>query len=79
MALGTVTKIRENGSYMLIEVTIGSAIYVATIDKALFDAQLTALAKQTLVINVLSNARKAGRNYEDTFTTLIGTVVTIPD
>lgn len=79
MALGTVTKIRENGAYIMVEVTIGSAVYVASVGKALFDAQLTALDKQNLIINLLSNARRSGRAYEDTFTTLIGSVVTIPD
>ena len=79
MALGTVTKITENGSHILVEVNVGGSFYTAVISKVIFDAEPTALAKQALIINILSNARRTGRNYENTFTTLVGTVVDIPD
>ena len=79
MAVGTITKIMENISHILIEVNVGGSLYVATIDKPTFDALPTALDKQNLVINVLSNARKSGRSYENTFNTFVGTVVNIPD
>lgn len=79
MAIGTVTKITENGSHILVEATIGGAIYRATVSKVLFDAQPTPLDKQNLIISLLSSARRSGKTYEDTFATLVGAVITVPD
>lgn len=79
MALGTVTKIMENGVTILVEVNVEGSVYAAFIDRILFDAQPTVLAKQALVTSVLTNARRSARGYENTFTSLVGTVITIPD
>lgn len=79
MALGTVTKIMENGVNLLVEVNIGGALYLVTVDKLSFDVLPTALAKQNFIISILASARRSGRSYENTFTTLIGSVITIPD
>lgn len=79
MAQGTVTKIQENAQHLLVEVGVAGAVYVVIVALSEFNALPTAQAKQDFIISAISAARRAGRQYENTFAAFVGTVVTIPD
>ena len=79
MANGTVTSIKENGTSLVLQITIGGAVYVAIVDKATFNALATNADKQNYIIDLVSATRRVSRQYEDIYPALIGTVLVIPD
>jgi hypothetical protein len=79
MANGTITAITENTVNLSFTVTIGGALYTASVPKILFDALLTNADKQAYVINVLSGVRRNNRQYETIYPALIGAAIVIPD
>ena len=79
MASGTVTRIVEDSQRLSVTVDIGGSLYVALVSKAIFDALLTTVDKQAYIVSVLSGTRRASRQFENVYATLIGTVVVVPD
>ena len=79
MATATISKIVENSNTLMFEVNIGGALYNAIVLKTVFDALLTNLDKQNYVISILTLVRRTNRQFENTYPTLIGTTVIVPD
>lgn len=79
MANGTVTSIKENGTYLIFQINIGNAVYVANVSKAVFDALATNADKQAYIISLISASRRVSRQYEDIYPALIGNILVIPD